>query len=383
MGGTSRDPIAAEPAKATRRGPTLRETRLEDYDQIASLEARHGLAAKSYEEWTHLHLSNPFRPQFQPGSPIGWVIEGEDQQIVGSVGNIPLLYEFEGSRIQAVTGRGLVVEPEYRSMSLLLLDRLINQPGADLFLTNAITPASALSFGAFECERVPAGEWDESAFWITHYQGFLASFLAAKKFPLAKMLSYPLSPLVFVKDCLTTKAKSGLDVDVRSCEGFDDRFDDFWEDLKRKNPHSLLAVRSREVLDWHFKYPLLNHRLWIATAVDGARLAGYAIFDRRDNPKIGLKRMRLVDFQSLDETAGLLWPMLSWAHRRCRDEGIQMLESVGGWLEKGDLIDTRASHRRKLSTWTYIYRANSPSLANSLRNRRAWSPTLFDASASL
>src|SRR5437879_7936669 len=37
------------------------------------------------------------------------------------------------------------------------------------------------------------------------------------------------------------------DVEVQACPDFDDRFDTFWEDLKKKNRHSLLAVRTREV----------------------------------------------------------------------------------------------------------------------------------------
>jgi len=126
-----------------------------------------------------------------------------------------------------------------------------------------------------------------------------------------------------------------------------------------------------------------REKLWIGAVVDGDRLAGYAIFDRRDNVNFGLKRVRLVDFQSLDGTTALLAPILSWALRKCRDEGIHMLENIGQWLDKGELIDNVAPHRRKLSTWTYVCRANSPNLGGSLRDRDAWSPSLFDASASL
>jgi hypothetical protein len=170
---------------------------------------------------------------------------------------------------------------------------------------------------------------------------------------------------------------------VTACPYFDDRFDDFWGALKSNYPRLLLAVRSREVLEWHFKYALLKNQLWIVTVVDGARLAAYAIFDRRDNPNFGLKRVRLVDFQSLDGTNTLLAPILSWALKKCRDEGIHMLENIGRFLEHGEFIDGVAPHRRKLSTWTYVYRANDPRLAEDLKDRQAWAPSLFDGSASL
>jgi hypothetical protein len=60
-----------------------------------------------------------------------------------------------------------------------------------------------------------------------------------------------------------------------------------------------------------------------------------------------------------------------------------MLENVDQRLDQGDLIDNAAPHRRKLSTWTYVYRASNPKLEARLRERRAWSATLFDTSASL
>src|SRR5207245_5539968 len=113
------------------------------------------------------------------------------------------------------------------------------------------------------------------------------------------------------------------------------------------------------------------------------RLAAYAIFDRNDNPECHLKRVRLVDFRSLDGSTDLLSPMLSWALRKCRDEGIHILENVGRWLEPGDFMDTAAPYHRKHSTWTYFYRANNKDLAERLTDRRAWDPSLYDGNASL
>jgi hypothetical protein len=60
-----------------------------------------------------------------------------------------------------------------------------------------------------------------------------------------------------------------------------------------------------------------------------------------------------------------------------------MLENVGAWLGKGELIDRLAPHRRQLSTWTFAYRASTPCLAERLQDQNVWAPTLFDASASL
>jgi hypothetical protein len=366
------------------RGFKLREASFKDHEQIASLESRYGLVSKNYDEWSHLWLGNPVYRELRADWSIGWVLEDPDHRVVGTMGNIPLLYEFEGRRILVASGRHWVAEPAYRSASLILLDKVVNQQNVDLYLNNTVSArAAAAALDVFECPRVPVGVWDESRFWITHYQGFSESFLGWKNYPLAKPLSYPLAAAIFLKDRLTNTDLRERDVEVTACSGFDERFDDFWEDLKTNNPHRLLAVRTREVLEWHYKHALLDDRLWIMTVVDGPRLIAYAIFERKDKPELGLKRMVLVDFQSLDGSTALLSPLLSRALTKCREKGIHVLENIGRWLESGELIETVAPYRRKLSAWSYVYRANDSRLAESLKDRRVWAPSLFDGDASL
>jgi hypothetical protein len=167
------------------------------------------------------------------------------------------------------------------------------------------------------------------------------------------------------------------------CAGFDARFDVFWQELRRRNPHLLLAVRNRETLEWHFRSLLLDQRLWIATIVDADRMLAYAVFDRSDKPAIGLKRVRLVDFQSLDATPALLPTLLSWALKQCRAEGIHVLEHFGRWLARGDIMDRIAPYRRTLPAWVFVYRASNPALASRLADPRVWMPSLYDGDASL
>jgi hypothetical protein len=378
---------AVEPTQPYTKNPgrsaKLREASYGDYEQIAALESRHGLAIESPERLRHIWLSNPEYQNLQRRWTIGWVIEDEKGQIVASLRNIPLSYELAGKRILAVSGRGWVADLSYRSKALSLLDRLINQPNVDLYLNNSVSPESVNAVSVFDCSRVPVGLWNESAYWITNHQGFVKRILARKIHGLAKLLSYPFSAAAFLRDRLTTRGLSAGDVEVKSAVAFDDRFDDFWTDLKRMNPRVLLAVRTREVLEWRFKYAVLESRLWIATVVDQTRLVAYAIFDRQDVSAFGLTRMRLVDFQSLDGSTVLLEPLLCWALRRCQREGIHMLEIVGRWLEKGEFIETVAPHRRKLESWRFVYRANNPSLATALRDPHLWAPSLFDGDAAL
>jgi hypothetical protein len=252
----------------------------------------------------------------------------------------------------------------------------------DLFLTNTNSVASSAAVDAFQCRRVPVGHWDEYVFWITNYQGFLERSLRGKHYPMARSLSYPLAAAVSVKNLLTKKALPSSDVEVEACSAFDERFDDFWIDLRGSSQHLLLAVRTREVLEWHYKYALLSNRVWIGTVVDRARIMAYAIFDKKEYAN-GFKQVRLVDFQSLDGGTALLSPLLSWAHGKCREGGVHTLANIGRWLEKGEWLEGIAPYRRKLPSWVYFYRANDAGLAESLSGPRAWAPSLFDGDANL
>src|SRR5262245_49003608 len=88
--------------------PRFREAAFEDYEQIAALESRYGLHAKTYEEWKHLWVHNPAYYDFRHW-PIGWVCENDQGEIVGSIGNIPLAFEFQNRPVVTATSRGLVV----------------------------------------------------------------------------------------------------------------------------------------------------------------------------------------------------------------------------------------------------------------------------------
>jgi hypothetical protein len=388
-----------------RYGPNLREARFEDYDQIAELESRFGLTAKRYEEWVHLWQGNPLYRELKADWPIGWVLE-DHGKIVGSMGNIPFLYELNGRKILVASGRSWVADIAYRSASLLLLDNLIRQRNVDLYLNNTVSQNSVAAVTALECSRVPVGIWDEVAYWITNYLGSFRELVAMKNYRLTtpfvfpswegswtrlkamrarlfKPLSYPLSAAAFLKDDLLKKSLREGDVEVQACSDFDDRFDSFWEDQKRNNRHLLLAVRTREVLEWHFKHALFENRLWIVTAVDGPRIVAYAIFKKEINQRSGFKQVVLVDYQSLEDSTSMLEPLLSWTLRRCRSEGVHILKHTGRWLEKGEFVETAAPYRRKLSTWTYFYRTNNPELRELLNDRRVWAPSLFDSDATL
>src|SRR5204863_450722 len=76
--------------------PSVRQAYFGDYEQIAAAEAASGLTPRPGEEWLHLWRDNPAYQSLRDW-PIGWVLEDECGRIVGSIGNIPLLFHLGGS----------------------------------------------------------------------------------------------------------------------------------------------------------------------------------------------------------------------------------------------------------------------------------------------
>ena len=364
--------------------PRFREATFEDYPQIAALESRYGLLPKNYEEWKHLWTQNPLWCRFKQW-PIGWVCENEHDEIVGSIGNIPLQYEFDHRPVVVATSRGLVVDEGYRPYCFPLLASFFGQSNVDLFLNTTVNDKADKLQELFHASRVPAGTWNRSAFWITNYRGFTASLLASKGVRGSRALSYPGSAGLFIRDTFSGKSlriqHDGLE--TQFCAEFDDRFDRLWERIRNSASRRLLAVRTCEVLQWHFQQALTANRAWVVTVNGGPGLSGYGIFCREDNPATGLKRVRLVDFQCLDGHTYLLRPILFRGLERCQNECIHMLEVIGFSSHKQRIIEGIAPNYRELSSWRYFYKASKPYLAAGLADAKVWDPTCFDGDSSL
>src|SRR5258706_10416748 len=295
-----------------------REACFEDYSQLAALQARNGLAVRSYEQWASAWRCNPVYKRWGDQYPIGWVLEAEDGELVGSIGNLPLAYHFRGRELRAAAACAWVVDTSYRGHSMSLLNCFTTQKNVDFVVSTTVNSRSEPALRVFQWSKAPVGRWHKSAFWITDYRGFVKNVLRMKSVPLAEVLSYPLSAALFCRDRLKDPGLRGNDAacEIEMCPDFDGRFDEFWGELKLQNNNVVLAQRDRETLAWHFQYSKMRQNVWILTKSRGSRLVAYAIFDRKDDIASGLKCVRLVDFQALNGWEQALRPALNWMLRK-------------------------------------------------------------------
>jgi len=340
---------------------------------------------RGYEDWAAFWKGNPVYERLKHRWPMGWILESKDGQIVGSIGSIPLAYEFEGRELIAAAACSWVVDPGYRGHSMLLLDRLLRLKTAECFVCTTVSAASEPSYQAFQWSRPPVGTWDKSAFWITNYRGFSKSLLGLKSIPMASAMSYPVSAALFFgdkfKDIGVSEHRSTSTID--QCDDFDSRFDDFWDELKREKRHMLLPVRDRSTLRWHFRYSQNTGGIWILAISKKSRLTAYAVFDRLDNRAADLKRVRLVEFQALKGSENEIRTALCWMLQTCRRQGIHIIENTGCWADQPDMAGFQAPSRRTLPSWTYYFKVTNKALQQKVMDPAVWAPSSFDGDVSL
>ena len=107
-----------------------------------------------------------------------------------------------------------------------------------------------------------------------------------------------------------------------------------------------------------------------------------AVFDRCDNPATSLKRVRLVDFQTLRGYEFALAAIIERTIALCREAGVHVLESIGSTL-KHLCPDVSSAYRRRLQSWAYYYKPLDEDLARKLADPAVWAPSLYDGDASL
>lgn len=368
---------------ASSQKAAVREATLGDYKQVTVLLSQSGLETKTFDEWCDLWLTNSIYRERQGQWVIGWVLETDEKELVGFLGNIPIAYVLNGQRLIAAVTHAWAVAPQYRGYALLLLDHYFSQSNVDLYLSTTVNALASQAFTTFGSQRVPVGSWDRSLFWIGNHQGFARSWLQMKQIPFPDMLSNFFAAALWSKTQHSRRAVNAMRniTEVEACGSFDDRFASFWKALLRKEQRILLAVRTQEALNWHFGYARLQHKLWVVALTQNSSLRSYSIFLRQDNPRFGLERVRLVDFQTLKEDSSDLEPMIAWAVRNCRERNIDMLECVDWGLSS--VVGRLAPAARHLPCWMYYYKAKSRSLSRTLANPNAWKPTPFDGDSSL
>jgi len=361
---------------------SIREATLSDYEGIQAVMIRNGLYAEDYPSWSRVWTENPFRREIP--IPMGWVLEHSHFGIVGTFSNVPRLYTLHDERVRVAVARAWGVDPQFRSQSIFLAAKFFSQPDVDLFLDTTASSEAGAVFKAFKCRQIPGPAANYMLFWITNYAGFAGSMLKKKKIPDLWGLRVAAGAALRCADfALRPKAHPGKRV-VCLLSRFDERMDEIWDVLRSRHDR-LLAVRSRDALEWQLGPTLQSGETVVFGALEGNRLSGYLILRRYDAENLGLTRFRVVDMQAVEDEEDAILSLMSAAIDYSKRAGVYVLEAMGFHESKHKLLECLGPLRRLLPSYPFLYGVNSRAeqLGIALKNADSWDPSPFDGDAAL
>jgi len=363
----------------------FRPATLEDYAAITAVRRRNGLVSAAdltLDEWTHVWMANPARKAF-PGLGGALVLVSDQGEIVGTVDQIPQVYEWNGRRLVAQAGSSAAVDPAYRRFSLMLIDAYFGQSDVDLWITTTANPVSSRIWGYYKAEPVPVPWYGEPLTCVMNYPRGVARVLRKRAIPGASVLKYPMGLAAWALDVVRRRNRMGAPPSgVRSVASFDERFDGLWSILRR-DPNRLLAVRDRETLAWHFRIPMQRGKAVILVLEEGANLLGYTVLIRSDDKETGRKELTMADLQVASEDAKYVQSLVSGALHAARRLGVDIVEITGLSAVKRRVMEQFRLRSKRRDHCPFFYRARDPALHAALRHPEPWDPSRYDGDASL
>jgi hypothetical protein len=376
---------AADAAVKTAQKVTVREAQFSDCERVCALNSKLGLGPDSPENWKRLWLDNPAISDGEK-AVIGWVLVASDE-IVGFLGSIPMLYEYEGQTLKAGATCRLAVEPAYRAFTHLLVTSFFRQK-VDLFLDTTATVSAGKIMMAFKAVELPQKDYGKVLFWILDSDAFTKSvFMRLGINSSLKKIGSALASVAVQVDLglrrRPPRAKSGrYTIAETSVNDLGDEFQQFWS-TKSQEPSRLRATRTFSIMRWHFDPPGNRRVTRVLGCCVGSRLVGYGVVRHDDQVSDGLRRSIIADLM-IDESAPQVMDHLLVAIlKSAKDAGSHVLEVMGFPEEIRQKFLQWKPYSRDYPACPYLYKARDPVLHQKLANENAWYACAFDGDATL
>jgi hypothetical protein len=372
-------------AAKTAKKVVVREAQFSDCERVCALNSKLGLGPDSPENWKRLWLDNPAIGNAEK-AVIGWVLAASDE-IVGFLGSIPMLYEFEGHTLRAGATCRLAVKPEYRGFTNLLVTSFFRQK-VDLYLDTTATVSAGKIMKAFKAVELPQKDYGKVLFWILDPGVFTKSVF--KKLGINSSLKGIGSALASV----AVQADMGLRRRPRGTKSgrytiaettvnhLGDEFQQFWSS-KSHEVSRLRAKRTPSIMRWHFDPPDTRRVTRVLGCYVGSRLVGYGVVRHDDPTSDGLRRSIIADLMIDESAPEVMDHLLAAILRSAKDAGSHVLEVMGFPKEIRQKLLQWKPYSRDYPACPYLYKARDAVLHQKLASENAWYACPFDGDATL
>jgi hypothetical protein len=354
----------------------LRIATFEDADAIHRLGLRNGFGPLDIPAWRARWEAYPFAAELKD-FPIGWVLEADGGEVVGSFGNVPLVYELRGRRLVVAIAAEWAVDASYRNISIRLLTAFLKQPGADICVNGSANLSASKVMAGMKTPAIPEPDYAAPMFWAANPVAFARAVLRRRKLRAADFLAWPAGAALGAWDIARGSGRGRTTVPVERLGAFDRRFDGLWERLA-KGPERLRAVRTAAVLDWRFGSALRENSAVLLVAGPAAQPAGYAVLLRRPNAEQGFGLYDVADLQAVGDDPATVRSLLIHAVRAARKDGVDAVKFLTGHACKRLPALELRPYSYRIDYNQLFYRAAAPDLAAELTRPEVWDFAPFE-----
>ena len=372
--------------------PIVRDAVLSDGDAVQKLQEDVGIPVRPGLDWPRLWRDNPAWLASGQDSRIGWALESQGE-IVGFLGSIPLLYQYGDRTLTAAAAAWFAVRVQYRGYGLALTSAFFKQDNVDLWLNTTANESSGKIFHAFHAHPVPQEGYTTAYFWVLQAHPFLKSAIrkVTRREGIARIGGALASPLLWADTAIrrrkpslgnSRRSSTAVDIGLMDVPDLDEEFDELWT-RKLTESKRLLALRTSEMLRWHFDRSETDEKIKVLCARQDGRLIGYAITAREHLIDLDLIRTRIVDIFVEQDDPEIVDRLLLAAHEHATQDGSHVLEVIGFPNNIRERFLPGKPYTRSLPNCTYFYRVLDEGLEKDLEGSEVWYASLFDGDASL
>ena len=358
----------------------LREVKLSDYNNICKVVYNNNLDIYDFKSWQDIWLLNPYYKKIKNEWTKGWVLEHK-KKIVGYFGSFPMLYDFLGKEYIVAVATCWVVENKFRNYSMLLIEAYFKQKNVDVFLSSTANETGSHVFKAFQGNNINFKEYNENLLFIFNHFKLIKNFKIVKKL---KFIFFVLKPIInffsFIINFYYFITVKNINNNIVIYESFNDEFDYFWNKLK-KNKNTFNFKRNKEWLNWHFNYYIKNNKIYIITEKNNNKITSYCILIEKNNDKLQLKKLCLVDLISLNDNNNNYKKLIKFSIKLAKQKKYDYLEIVGFNSNKRKIIKKFFPFYRKFKHSRYCYYTSNDFLLKSLKNSKNLDFSMIDGDA--
>ncbi len=340
-----------------------------DYPQVQALHRTVGWPARSLAGWRWLQ-DNPARHDID--APAGWVVEGQDGDLAGHVGNLIQRFHIGDRILYGATGFSIIVLPSARGHGQKMIRAFNAQTGLFALWTFNANPVSQPLYA-----RHGMAPWPEATHALKLSWPVAPWSLATGR---ALKALYRLAPSrmsgvgeLLMNDRLDRAVRLSLPDGVTPITDLGDAsaYAGFWAALRRED--RLLSDRSPAMLRWRLQDPELTQPpLLLGLQRDGA-MVGYAMAQMAKGNILEPPVLEIIDLEALDGHADAAPRLIAALTQAARQMGAAKLRLQVVSPRLLAALGPLAKTARREGGWGHChvrFADDSPV--------QAWSPTPYD-----